>query len=249
MTTPQKRPGKTQRVALRLLRFLGFAAGVLGASYRRSALADSSGQTAQSVRLCGAGPRCAPVPSTTPCEPAPSAPAIPLFSQSWIDDSGYDYARTFAPPVNDPNSLTEMRSGLRSAFRAWVRRGGQAACRRRPGNRRGPGAGHRVRSPQGLAAHGKGGVRGGRPPVRRGPDRRFLGPPGPLAEHRRPPRGRGPEARGGRELRRLLQRGELHLPAGRRGQSTAGPPARARRSGTSPPTSRSGPRTWGSAGC
>ena len=44
-----------------------------------------------------------------------------------------------------------------------------------------------------------------------------------------------------RELRRLLQRGELHLPARRRGQSTAGRPAHARRSGTSPPTSKKRP--------
>ena len=91
-------------------------------------------------------------------------------------------------------------------------------------------------------------IRRGRSPVRRGAGGRSRLPQAAAGEHRGPPRGRGPAARRDRELRRLLQRVELHLPAGRPRRSTAALRARARRSATSPPTSSSGPRTWASGG-
>jgi hypothetical protein len=47
---------------------------------------------------------------------APSVPTIPLFSANWIDDSGYEFARTFALPVQDPSSLEEIRTTATARF-------------------------------------------------------------------------------------------------------------------------------------
>src|SRR5262245_17938280 len=41
--------------------------------------------------------------------PVASDAPIPLFSDNWIDDSGYSFATAFAGPITDPASLGQIR--------------------------------------------------------------------------------------------------------------------------------------------
>ena len=73
---------------------------------------SSHARTHRAVALTGV--RTAP---TAPPPPATPEPGVPLFSENWIDDSGYEVAHTFAPPPRDPASLDELREDGTLRFR------------------------------------------------------------------------------------------------------------------------------------
>jgi len=102
---------------MKVLRFLGFAAGIGAVSVGALLwLTDPDPARRDRASVYAARVRRAPAPGPIPPAAAASAPVVRLFSEDWFDDSGYEYARTFVPPVDDMNSLAEIRSANEARF-------------------------------------------------------------------------------------------------------------------------------------
>ena len=151
----------------------------------------------------------------------------------------------FSKPIADPSSLAQMRESVMGRGRRGIEylQGLLAKINaRRSGE---PGRDGRHRPRHRLADDARGSMVRGERALRCGPDRRPVasgpvpGETGRLAGRRRA------AARRDRELRGLLQRGELHLSRSPPPPSIAAPPARARRSSTSRATCDSSPEDLG----
>jgi hypothetical protein len=77
---------------------------------------DRAHRFALASQTVGARARSA-LPTRSKSAPAPApAPQIPLFGEDWVDDSGYDFARTFAVENKGVNSLDEIRAVSRVRY-------------------------------------------------------------------------------------------------------------------------------------
>src|SRR4051812_37379205 len=56
-----------------------------------------------------AAPRRSPRATAVSPPAQASGPQIPLYSEDWLDDSGFGYARQNSLPVTDPQSLEQVR--------------------------------------------------------------------------------------------------------------------------------------------
>src|SRR4051812_31018178 len=62
-------------------------------------------------------------PTVTSTPPAQAGgPQIPLYSDDWLDDSGYGYARQNSLPVTDPRSLEQVRAYLEGRAQRGIAR-------------------------------------------------------------------------------------------------------------------------------
>jgi FG-GAP-like repeat/ASPIC and UnbV len=120
MPTRTTQTGKFRRALAKVLRFLLVLGMIVGTSVGavfwltapvsarrpRSTLSAMPARTASAPTIAEPVANSARVPESN----------IALFSEGWIDDSGYDFVRTFALPIKDPNSLEEIRTANASRF-------------------------------------------------------------------------------------------------------------------------------------
>jgi hypothetical protein len=130
MPTRKTRPGKARRLAAKALRFLAVVAGIVGVSL--GAVLWLTTPNAGHRSRASASPAAARAGAITPAPTSPAAKPevnVPLFGEDWIDDSGYEFARTFALPVKDVNSLDEIRTANEARFtRGFADVAGQLAA-------------------------------------------------------------------------------------------------------------------------
>jgi hypothetical protein len=117
MPAPNTQRSKPRRAVTKALRFVASIVGVAGVAVGATFWLASPDQARRSHASVAVA-RVREAPASGPTSPATGVPtsAIPLFSEDWFDDSGYDYARTFARLVTDTSSLAEIRSANEARY-------------------------------------------------------------------------------------------------------------------------------------
>ena len=198
------------------VRFLLVVVGIVGASVGVAVWSTdpdrSAGPGAVAPRRAARGVGEVKARSST------AQPQIPRYSEDWTDDSGVGLAARFSRPITDPQSLEQVRTSDEGRGRQRDRStAGGAGRDRSPGPRP---AGRRrssSASSSGLLHMSVGEFTEADRCFAEAQVSRSRLSQLAQSEHRGPARGRRPAARRGRELHRLLQRVELHLPARPRG--------------------------------